>query len=94
MNTDKFPFKKVFSHTGTDFSAVGAAEKWLKEKGFSLGTMCSPEPSAIVHGNTYVPKWKHLSHEDQAELDGVAIATNWRTGDVTVHLKFDPDKQP
>jgi hypothetical protein len=89
MNT-KFPFTKVFPHTGEDFSANSAAEKWLKENGFSIGTMCAPEPRAILHGNTYIPKWKNLSSEDREEVDGVAKATNWRTGDVTVYLKFDP----
>lgn len=85
----KFPFKKVFPHTGSDFSATSAAEAWLKEKGFSLGTMCSPEPRGILHeADAVIPKWRYLDHN---KLDGMATATDWRTGEVTVHLKENPD---
>ncbi len=90
MNTDKFPFKKVFAHEGESFSANKAATEWLKEKGFSLGTMESDRPRAIVHGHTYVPKWKHLDQDDKDSLDGVAMSDDFRDGDITVHLKFDP----
>jgi hypothetical protein len=88
MNTDKFPFKKTFNHTGEDFSATSAAEKWLKEKGLSIGTMCSPDPRGILKGNEYIPKWRYLAHD---KLDGMATATDWRHGDVTVYLLSDPE---
>jgi hypothetical protein len=90
MDFNKFPFKKTFPHTGSDFSATHAAESWLKENGFSLGTMCSPEPRAIMKGEVFLPKWHHFSTKDHASFDGVATATNWRTGDVTVYLKAEP----
>lgn len=88
MNADKFTFKKVFTHTGEAFSATSAAEKWLKEKGFSLGTMCSPDPRGILHeAGVHIPKWRYLAHD---KLDGMATATDWRDGDVTVHLLTEP----
>jgi hypothetical protein len=89
MNTNQFPFKKVFPHTCESFSAVSAAGKWLKEKGYQLGTMCSPEPSGIMKGlDDIVPKWRYLDHN---KLDGMATADDWRDGDVTVHLKEAPE---
>jgi hypothetical protein len=88
VNTDRFSFKKVFPHTGETFSASSAAEKWLREKGFTLGTMCSPEPRGIMKGqDDIVPKWHYLAHD---KLDGMATSDNWREGDVTVHLNEDP----
>jgi hypothetical protein len=91
MSAANFPFRKVFTHTGSDFSATTAAEKWLKEKGFSIGTMCSPMPRLILQGDHFITKWKNLSHDQQYGGDGFASATDWRTGEVTVHLKVDPD---
>ncbi len=89
MNTNKFPFKKTFTHTGDDFSATSAAEKWLKEKGYSLGTMCAPEPRGILkEAGAYIPKWRYL---DQDQLYGMATATDWRHGDVTVYLLEEPE---
>lgn len=89
MDTSKFPFKKVFPHTGDDFSATSAAEKWLKEKGFSLGTMCSPDPRGILkEPGVLIPKWRYLAHD---KLDGMATATDWRHGEVTVYLMNDPE---
>lgn len=90
MNTDKFRFKKVFPHTGEDFSANRDASEWLKENGFSLGAMEREEPRAIVVGDTYIPKWKHLNHIDKENLDGVATSDNFRTGDITIHLTKEP----
>jgi len=99
MNTDKFPFKKIFHPTPADFSANHAAEEWLKAKGFLWGTMCSPEPRGIVKKETvvalagegaYIPKWRRLSAETLESLDGIATADDWRNGDITVHLKSDP----
>jgi len=88
MNTDRFHFKKVFAHTGETFSASNAASDWLKEKGFRLGTMCSPDPRGIVRGlDDIVPKWRYLAHD---KLDGMATSDNWREGDVVVHLTEDP----
>lgn len=87
MNTDKYPFKKTFPATGT-FGALNAAQDWLKEKGFSLGVLSSPEPCGIVKGTEqYVPKWRYLDHN---ALDGVATSSNWREGEVVVHLLADP----
>lgn len=100
MNTDKFPFKKVFKNTGDAFSAEKAAGEWLKEKGLTWGTMQAPEPRGILKTETvvklageggYIPKWTHLSSEDRETLDGVATAEpRWRDGDVIIHLKSDP----
>lgn len=92
MNTDKFPFKKTFKHTGEDFSACHEAEAWLRENGFSIGTMEGSQPRAILHSHTFIPKWKHLDHDDKEQLDGVAISDNFREKDVMVHLKFDPNQ--
>lgn len=94
MNTDKFPFKKIFKHDGRDFSANTAATRWLKEKEFSLGAMEMKEPRAIVHTpDIYVPKWRHLDDVDKDALDGVATtSSDFRTGDITIHLSIDPEK--
>lgn len=54
MNTDRFTFKKTFTHTGNDFSALQAATKWLRENELTMGTLQSPEPCAIVKCADYV----------------------------------------
>ncbi len=90
MNLSKYAFKKVFPCTRGSFSASSDAEKWLRERGFGIGTMQSPEPRAITKGAGYLPKWKHYSSQEREELDGVATATDWRDGDVTVYLLTDP----
>lgn len=94
MNTEKFPFQKVFKHEGRSFSATTAAEKWLKDRGFSVGSMCCSDPRAIVrtpNGQEWVQKWHNLSVETKRSMAGMVLTKDSRDGDILVCLTADPD---
>lgn len=91
MNTDKFPFKKTFQTDGEAFTAFAEAKSWLKEKEFSIGTMCLDEPIGLKKGlGIRIEKWKNLTQEHKAMLDGVMTSDDFRDGDIIVHLSKDP----
>jgi hypothetical protein len=77
---------KIFKHNGQAFSAISEAEKWCKENGYSVGTMCAEYPMGIKKGNYHIEKWRNLSSEDIDKLDG-HISGEFRSGDVTITLK-------
>lgn len=45
-----FTFEKTFRNTGEDFSAEYAAEKWLNELGFRVGSSAAGAPRGIKQG--------------------------------------------
>ena len=81
-------FKKTFNGNGETFSAFYEAEKWLRDNGYSFGSMCRGEPMGILKGRYCIPKWRNLSREDKAQLDGTLEAG--REGPATLLLKQDP----
>jgi hypothetical protein len=76
--------KKKFENERT-FEAYNDACKWLKENGYSYGSMCSPAPTAIVKGNYYIAKWRNLTTKERNEVDGT-ITGDFRNGPVTVEV--------
>ena len=42
--------EELFKHDGTTFGAHYAAEKWLRENGFSYGPSSHDGPAGIVKG--------------------------------------------
>lgn len=94
MNTDKFTFKLTFKGDGTSFSATTEAEKWLRERGFSIGSMCMGEPRGLLREQgVWIHKWRNLSSADKELLDGVITSDNHRDGEVTVNLNKNPDEK-
>ena len=80
--------KIEFNQTG-DFSAFYAATDWLKEQGYSYGSMCMGEPIGILKGNWCIAKWRNLNPKERKQLDGQLVSNDFREGPVVVQLK-DP----
>lgn len=77
---------KIFSQAG-DFEAIRAAEAWCAEQGLSVGRMCGDEPMGLKKGSYDIQKWRNLSAEDRAGLDGT-ITGDKRNGPVTVSVRL------
>lgn len=77
-----------FNQTG-DFSAFYAATDWLKERGYSYGSMCMDMPIGILKGNWCIAKWRNLTITERKQLDGQLVSNDFREGPVVVQLK-DP----
>ena len=83
-------FSKTFNGTeGEDFSAYNEAEKYLREKGFDLGSMQAGAPTAVAR-NADISKWRNISVEERNELDGVIVGASFRGLPVTVYLTEEP----
>lgn len=75
-----------FAQVG-DFSAVNAAKNWLREHGFSYGSMCMDMPIGILKGDWCIAKWRNLTAKERNQLDGKLISTDFRAGPVILQLK-------
>lgn len=80
-------FRKTFEPTGQTFGAHSAARSWCRENGYSVGTMCGPDPIGIKAGSWTIAKWRNLKTTERAGLDGTMTSTDWREGSVTVEIK-------
>lgn len=76
----------VFKATGTVFMAYREAEYWCKQNGYSYGSMCHPQPTAIFKGDVYVAKWKNLTSKERNSVDGIITGDDYREGDITIIL--------
>lgn len=72
----------TFTQQG-EYEACHAAERFLQERGFSVGIMQGPSPRAIMLGDYQIAKWRNLSREDIAKNHG-AMTGNMRTGPITI----------
>jgi hypothetical protein len=77
---------KVFKSTGEDFSGITQAESWLKDNGYSFGSMQRSNPIGVVKGDAYISKWFNMTPNDKLSLDGT-LTGDYRNGDVTLTLK-------
>jgi hypothetical protein len=77
----------TFKNDGTDFSAYHAAEKWLRENGYSYGSMQAGAPTGIVKGDCAISKWRNIRQSEMHLLDGQIEAGDPRNGDVVVTFK-------
>jgi hypothetical protein len=92
VNNRKEVQRLCFKEEGT-FRSMYAAERWLKENGYSYGSTCNsrttaaPLPVAIQKGEYDLPqKWIHFEKEDMDLVDGIMISPDFREGDVTIIL--------
>lgn len=81
-------FEKVFDQKGT-FEALHAAQRWLRERGYSYGSTCACYPVGVLHGDYLIAKWRNLTRQERAELDG-ALDGDFREGPLTLRLKRAP----
>lgn len=82
-------FVQEFTAEG-DFAALYEAQDWLSAHGYSYGSLCSPDPVAIMRGNFVIAKWRNLTQKERAESDGTMTAFSFRTGPVKAALKQAP----
>lgn len=68
-----------------DFEAFYKACDFLKDRGFSVGSMQRDDPIGIRYGNWDIAKWRNLAEDDISKLDGT-ITGNKREGPVTVSI--------
>ena len=83
-------FIKEFPKNG-DFGALYEAEGWLRERGFSVGSVCRGYPRGIMHGDCQIAKWRNLDKSEILALHGVMKGNEhgeMRGNDVTVEI-FD-----
>ena len=83
------PFTKEFVGEGV-FAALYEAEGWLRAHGYSFGSLCVPQPVAIMLGDYQIAKWKNLTQNERNQADGTMTALCFRTGPVKVTLKQAP----
>ena len=83
--------RKTFKAHG-NFEAFYAAEKWLRENGYSVGSMERDAPIGIAKGDCYISKWRNLGN-DKTLLDGVIVEGDKRDGDVTIIIFDEADPQ-
>lgn len=69
---------------GDEFEATYAAERWLKERGYSVGRIQGRDPRGVMMGTDWsIAKWRNLNPRERAELHGVVIGAP-RSGPVTI----------
>ena len=82
-------FERTFTGAKA-FGAINAARSWLKDRGYSVGSMCGKEPMGIRIGDHAIHKWRNLHPSEKAALDGTIESENFRDGPVVVRLKSKP----
>jgi hypothetical protein len=75
---------KTFDQQG-DFAACDAAESWLREGGYSVGSCERGSPRGIMRGDVPIAKWRNLSPRERKTLDGI-MRGDMRNGPVTVEI--------
>ena len=60
----------TFPASDVSFATMRAAEKYLDERGFSVGPPQGAHPRGIVFGDFEVQKWRNLSGYDRDRLHG------------------------
>ena len=80
-----------FVPAGT-FQSYYNAENYLKEMGYSIGSMQGPAPIGFSDKFDYISKWRNMSSEEHKQLDGVMIADGgFREGSVLVLFFNEPN---
>ena len=77
---------KVFDRKGSDFEAFNDACAWLKENGYSYGSMQRDEPIGIMKGDYDISKWRNMTSTEHESLDG-RLTGDKRNGPITVTIK-------
>lgn len=76
--------KITFDEPGT-FVANYAAERWLRDRGFSIGSSQCDQPRAIWFGDCYISKWRGLNAAERRDMHAV-MTGDGRNGPVHIEL--------
>lgn len=80
--TDLLPI--VFEHTGPEWSSKRAAEKFIRDQGWSVGWSDVTGCRAVVfRPDALVAKWRNLTAYERADADAYLLGRA-RTGDLTL----------
>jgi len=75
---------KEIPHSGEDFSAYKAAQKFLEEQGYTVGIMCHPQPTAAAKGLNYIAKWYNIKLDEWPGIQAMIVGDDYRDGACTV----------
>jgi hypothetical protein len=80
----EFVFTRKFWQPG-DFAGMHEAERYLAERGFSVGPQQGNENRGIFYGatNYVIRKWRSLDAKERAAVHGI-LAGNMRDGPVSI----------
>lgn len=70
------------------FGAYTKACEFARSIGMSVGALQASGPTALVRGDALVAKWRNLSSDERARIDGVIVGDK-RNGPVTVHYRSE-----
>lgn len=62
--------RRTFADPG-EWTASTAAEKWLRNGGYSVGRRQRGEPRGVLRGDWDIQKWRNLRKREREALDGV-----------------------
>ena len=74
------------------FQAYYETERYLKDLGYCLGSMCRNEPIGFAYGAKYVAKWYNISNTEKKLLDGVILPHDEFREGGTIVLFFTPPR--
>ena len=83
----------IFNAEG-DFEAYRDAERFAHENGYSIGSMCSPLPTALIKGDYNVAKWKNLTPAQRFVVDGMITSEGYRFREGPVKITIFKPLQP
>lgn len=85
---------RTFDEPG-EFESLRAAEKWLKDRGFSLGTLQRGAPIGVMLGDCDISKWRNLDADERAEMHGVLTTASgsFREGAITFYIRDDVSEE-
>ena len=72
--------------SGEEFGAYRLANGLLVSEGYTVGSMCCPQPTAAARGLEYVAKWNNIQMSDWSRIEAVIISDDSRNGPVTVYF--------
>lgn len=76
----------TFLNDGTEWSAMRALERWVKESGYSIGPtdVTTNQRAIICEPNVLVAKWRNLTQSEKDTSDLIATGAS-RWGEIIVH---------
>jgi hypothetical protein len=87
MKVRSIKYELTFFKEGT-FESYYEATSWCRNNGYSYGSMCSPQPIALIKGDYNIAKWKNLTSRERYEVDGI-MTGDFREGEVRIKI-YDP----
>jgi hypothetical protein len=68
-------FKQDVEPKDEAFKAISEAEQYLRQKGYTIGSMCGDEPIGFAKADkiNYVAKWRNIPRGDYKKLSGIMI---------------------